>query len=219
MLGPFNNPGVDEAGFYVPYYASPFGPLQTDPSVSQFATVVVRPRPGQTVDSVAGVLRREVVKADPNLPLYFVGTPASQIDTFVAPNRIIATMFTIFGIVAVVLASVGIYGVMSFSVNQRTAEFGLRMALGANAMRILGGVLKTGAWQVGIGLTAGLGLSYLLTSLLATGIQGTLVGVSEHDAVTFWGVGAVVLAVSLLATLVPARRAMRVDPIVALRAD
>jgi putative ABC transport system permease protein len=219
MLGPFNNPGVDDSGFYVPYYASPFGPLQTDPAVSQFATVVIRPRAGQSVDALAGVLRREVAKADPNLPLYFVGTPASQIDTFVAQNRIIAAMFTIFGVVAVLLASVGIYGVMSFSVNQRTAEFGLRMALGANSLRILRGVLQTGAWQVGVGLTVGLGLAYVVTTLLATGIQGTLVGVSEHDATTFVSVGAVVLLVSLVAMLVPARRAMRVDPIVALRAD
>src|SRR4029077_2374502 len=120
-----------------PYYASPFGPLQTEPAVSQFATVVVRPRPGQTPESLASVLRREVQKADPNLPLYFVGTPAAQIDTFIAQNRVIATMFTIFGFVAVVLAAVGIYGVMSFSVNQRTTEFGLRMALGANGRRIL----------------------------------------------------------------------------------
>ena len=182
MLGPFNNPGVDDSGFYVPYYANPFGPLQTDPAVSQFATVVIRPRPGQSVEALAAVLRREVAKADPNLPLYFVGTPASQIETFVAQNRIIATMFTIFGVVAVVLAAVGIYGVMSFSVNQRTAEFGLRMALGANAMRILTGVLKSGAWQVGVGLVGGRGLAYVVTTLLADGIQSTLFGVTAHDA-------------------------------------
>ncbi len=219
MLGPFNNPGVDDSGFYVPYYASPFGPLQTDPAVSQFATVVVRPRPGQSVDSLAAVLRREVALADPNLPLYFVGTPASQIDTFVAQNRIIATMFSIFGAVAVVLASVGIYGVMSFSVNQRRSEFGLRMALGANGARILTGVLKSGAWQVALGLVGGLGLAYVVATLMADGIQNTLFGVTGHDPVTFATVGAVVAGVSLLAILVPARRAMRVEPIVALRAD
>ena len=219
MLGPFNNPGVDDSGFYVPYYSAPFGPLQTDPAVTQFATVVVRPRAGQSVDSLATVLRREVAKADPGLPLYFVGTPASQIDTFVVQNRIIATMFSIFGVVAVLLASVGIYGVMSFSVSQRTPEFGLRMALGANGVRILAGVLRTGAWQIGLGLAGGLGLAYVLATLLASGIQNVLFGVTPHDLATFLGVGAVVAGVSLVATLVPARRAMRVDPIIALRAE
>ncbi len=151
MLGPFNNPGVDDSGFYVPFYSSVTGPALATPLVSQFATVVVKPRGGQRADALANALRREVNKADPNLPLYFVGTPRSQQDGFVAQNRIIAIMFSIFGIVAVVLASVGIYGVMSFSVNQRTQEFGVRMALGADQGRILGMVLKQGSIQVGLG--------------------------------------------------------------------
>lgn len=107
------------------------------PFVNQFATVVVKPREGQRAEALATSLRKYVHKADPNLPLYFVGTPKSQIDGFVAQNRIIATMFSIFGLVAVVLASVGIYGVMSFAVNQRRQEFGVRMALGADHGRIL----------------------------------------------------------------------------------
>lgn len=115
------------------------------PAVSQFATVMVRPRPAQRADLLANTLRRDVAKADPNLPLYFVGTPTSQADVFVAQNRIIATMFTIFGAVAVVLASVGIYGVMSFAVSQRRQEFGVRMAPGANDRRVLGMVVKQGS--------------------------------------------------------------------------
>jgi hypothetical protein len=122
------------------------------PFVSPFATVVVKPRGGQRADSLANALRRDVQKADPNLPLYFVGTPRSQLDIFVAQNRIVATMFTIFGAVAIVLASVGIYGVMSFAVNQRTQEFGVRMALGANGRRILQMVVRQGVVQIAIGL-------------------------------------------------------------------
>ncbi len=180
MLGPFNNPGVDDSGFYVPFYSTPVGPLRRPtPFVSQFATVVVDAAAGPAARTRSPTaLRREVAKADPNLPLYFVGTPQSQIDTFVAPNRIIATMFTIFGVVAVVLASVGIYGVMSFSVNQRTQEFGVRMALGANTGRILGMVLRQGAVQIGLGLAVGLGLALSVTRLLQSGIQNTLFGVS-----------------------------------------
>ena len=96
---------------------------------------------------------------DPNLPLYFVGTPKTQLEGFVAQNRIIATMFSIFGVVAMVLASVGMYGVMSFSVNQRRQEFGVRMALGAHYGRILQMVLRQGIVQLAIGLALGLGVA------------------------------------------------------------
>jgi predicted permease len=219
MLGPFNNPGVDDSGFYVPFYSTAFGPAPPAPFVSQFATVVVKPRAGQRPDALIASLRREVNKADPNLPLYFVGTPRRQIEGFVAQNRIIATMFSIFGLVAVVLASVGIYGVMSFSVNQRTQEFGVRMALGANDGTILGMVLKQGVVQIVAGLALGLGLALVLATIAANGIQNTLFGVGGRDPLTYAAVAMLVSAVSLVATLVPARRATRVDPMIALRAE
>jgi predicted permease len=218
MLGPFNNPGVDESGFYIPFYSTPGGPV-APPFAPQFATVAVRPRPGQAVDQLANVLRREVRKADPNLPLYFVATPASQLDSFIAQNRIIATMFTIFGVVAIVLASVGIYGVMSFAVNQRTQEFGVRMALGANGNRILGMVLRQGGLQVALGVILGIGLAFGLAAALGSAIQTTLFGVTARDPLTYSLVVAVVTIVSLVAVLIPARRATRVDPMIALRAE
>jgi predicted permease len=219
MLGPFNNPNVDDSGFYVPYYSTGAGPAAPGPFISQFATVVVRPRPGQRADALAAGLRREVQKLDPNLPLYFVGTPKSQLDGFVAQNRIIATMFTIFGVVAIVLASVGIYGVMSFSVNRRTQEFGLRMALGANARRILTMVIGQGGLQVAIGLLLGLSLAYGLAVAGGAGIQNQLFGITPTDPLTFSLVAGLVVVVSLAATFVPARRATRVDPMIAFRAE
>lgn len=219
MLGPFNNPGADDSGFYVPFYAPAVGPAVPTPFVNQFATVVVRPRPGQRAESLVAVLRRTVAKADPNLPLYFVGTPRSHMDAFVAQNRIIATMFTIFGIVAIVIASVGIYGVMSFAVNQRTQEFGVRMALGADYRRIISMVLRQGLAQVAIGLTAGVALAYALAMAGASGIQNILFGVSPRDPLSYGVVIAIVAIVSLTATFVPARRATRVDPMIALRAE
>jgi putative ABC transport system permease protein len=219
MLGPFNNPGLGDSGYYVPFYASTFGPLQPTPTISQFTTVVVRPHPGQDVQSITNALRAKVAKADPNLPLYFVGTPKSQIETFVAPNRIIAAMFTVFGVVAVVLASVGIYGVMSFSVNQRTNEFGVRMALGADTTRILGMVVRQGAVQIAIGLAVGVGLAFAVTTAAGSAIESTLFGVTGRDPITYLSVIALVTGVSFIATLVPARRATRVDPMIALRAD
>jgi putative ABC transport system permease protein len=219
MLGPFNNPGVDDTGFYVPFYATPTGPALPAPFVSQFATVVVKPRGAQPADALATTLRKAVAKADPNLPLYFVGTPQSQAEVFVAQNRIIAIMFTLFGGVAVVLASVGIYGVMSFSVNQRRLEFGVRMALGAHDSRILAMVLKQGIAQLAIGLTVGVGLALALATALGSGIQNTLFGVSPSDPPTYAAVIGLITTVSLVATLVPARRATRVDPMIALRAE
>jgi predicted permease len=219
MLGPFNQPDVDETGFYVPFYSSPVGPLQQAPVASQFATILAKPRGGQRADAMATPLRRQMTKADPNLPLYFVGAPKVQLDGFVAQNRIIATMFSIFGLVAMILAAVGIYGVMSFSVNQRRQEFGVRMALGAHSGRILKMVLRQGAIQLALGLVAGLGLALALATLGGAGIQNVLFGVTARDPLTYSVVGALVTIVSLIATLVPAHRATRVDPMVALRAE
>ena len=179
MLGPFNNPGVDDSGYYVPFFASPAGPAVTTTVASQFATIAAKPRPGQDVTSLPNILRRTVMKIDPNLPLYFVSTPQSQLDGFVASNRIIAMMFTIFGVVAVVLAAVGIYGVMSFSVSQRTQEFGVRMALGADARRILAMVLRQGGVQITIGVVLGLGLAFTLAALIGAGMQNVLFNVDR----------------------------------------
>lgn len=219
MLGPFNQPNVDASGFYVPFFSNPFGPVPPAPFVSQFATILLKPRGGQRADAMAIPLRQRVAKVDANLPLYFVGTPKAQLDGFVAQNRIIATMFSIFGVVAVVLASVGMYGVMSFSVNQRRQEFGVRMALGAHYTRILRMVLRQGAVQLAIGLTLGIGTALALATAAGAGIQNILFGVSARDPLTYGVVVALITVVSLFATLVPARRATRVDPMVALRAE
>ena len=216
MQGPFNNQNVDDSGFYVPFYASP---TQPEPAVSQFATVIVKPRGGQPAEALATPLRRLVAKVDHNLPLYFVDTPENQLDGFVAQNRVVATMFSIFGIVAVVLASVGIYGVMSFVVSQRTQEFGVRMALGADRTRILGMVMRQGSRQMAWGVALGLGLALALTTVGRDAIGNILFGVNPRDPLTFAAVLSLVAIVSLVATLVPARRATRVDPMIALRAE
>jgi predicted permease len=222
MLGPFNNPNVDETGFYVPYFSAPAGPALTTPFPQQFATVVVKPRGGASrVHAMATPLQREVSKVDPNLPLYFVGTARENQDTFIAANRIIASMCVAFGAVAIVLASVGLYGVTSFSVNQRTQEFGIRMALGADRDRILKMVLRQGAVQFGVG--AGLGIALTLSlAMAASGAiaqSAVLFNVSPTHPPTYLGVAVLLAAVAFLATIVPARRATRVDPMIALRAE
>jgi len=218
MMPPFNVPNVDESGFYVPFYSPASGPAQAA-FVSQFATVVVKPRGGLRVGALANLLRREVAKVDPNLPLYFVDTPKRHIDGFVSQNRIIAVMFTLFGLVATVIAGVGIYGVMSFSVSQRTQELGVRMALGADSRRILRMVLRQGSVLTGLGVALGLLMTLALVGLAGDGIQSMLFGVSARDPFIYGGVVALVAIVSLAATLAPALRATRVDPIIALRAE
>jgi len=126
MQGPFDQQ-TDTVGFYMPL-------LGADPA-TQFCTIVVRPKPGQRADTLGLALSKAVAELDSNLPTYFPGTPARLHSEILGANRIIATLFGIFGMVAFILSAVGLYGVMSFSVNQRTQEFGIRMALGADAAR------------------------------------------------------------------------------------
>ncbi|MFL6537590.1 MAG: ABC transporter permease [Chthoniobacterales bacterium] len=211
MQGPFNQQ-TDSSGFYVPLLGVPPAP--------QFCTIVVRPHPGQRADTLGPILSRAVADLDSNLPLYFGGTPGRLHAGQLGGNRIIATLFTVFGGVAVVLAAVGLYGVMSFSVNQRTQEFGIRMALGADARRILNLVMKQGAWQVVIGLVLGGGTVALLLGLLGSrGLQNFLFRVNGLDPLIYGSVAALIVAVASASCLVPARRATRVNPMVALRAE
>lgn len=218
MAGPFNN-RTDGTGFYVPFFATAFGPAADTPQAQQFGTALVRPRGGQRPEALAQAVQDVVKKVDPNLPLYFVGTPKAAMDSFLAQLRLTAGMFLVFGLIAITLASVGLYGVMSFSVNQRSQEFGVRMALGADANRILQMVLGQGAWQLVIGIALGI----LATVAIAWGFNAPLSNflfqTDPLDPIPFLGVTGLIALVCLIAILVPARRATRVDPMIALRAE
>lgn len=211
MQGPFNQQ-TDQSGFYVPILGVPPSP--------QFVTVVVRPHQGQRAETLAAPLGKAVAELDSNLPTYFGGTPARLHDEILGANRIIASLFTIFGVVAFVLSAVGLYGVMSFSVNQRTQEFGIRMALGADAARIFRMVMTQGAWQLVIGLVLGVGAAALLLGVLAAAaLQNILFKVNALDPFIYCTVAALLTAVAAASCFVPARRATRVNPMVALRAE
>ncbi len=218
MQGPFNNQ-VDEAGFYVPFFATPFGPLADAPIAPQFGTVLVRPRAGQTPLGINATLASVVKRVDPNLPMYFVETPAESLRSFLTQSRLIGQMFLIFGLVAVSLAAVGLYGIMSFSVTQRTQEFGVRMALGADQGSILSMVLRQGAIQLAIGLTLGMALTLTIAVLGGEGIENALRFISPYDWRTYTGVAFLLTLVAGISTLVPARRATHVDPMIALRSE
>ena len=219
MQGPFRNNDSDGSGFYLPFFDDPFGPVTEEPNAPQFGTAVVRPRGGQRPEALAAALQAVVTKVDPNLPVYFTSTPKAAHDVFLSQPRLIASMFGVFGIVAVILAAVGLYGVMSFSVNQRTQEFGVRMALGADTHRILSMVLRQGAWQLALGLALGLGMTALIATVFAEPIQTVLFQIHPRDPLTYLAVALLLSIIALFATLVPARRATRVDPMIALRAE
>ena len=209
MQGPFDQQ-TDNTGFYMPL-------LGAEPA-TQFCTIIVRPRPGQRADTLGSALSRAVAELDSNLPTYFAGTPAQFHNEILGGNRIIATLFGIFGAVAFVLSAVGLYGVMSFSVTQRTQEFGIRMALGADAARIFRMVMTQGAWQLGIGLILGAGGAALLLGVLAAAaLQNILFKVNTLDPIIYFAVAGMLALVAAASCFVPARRATLVDPMVALR--
>ena len=163
--------------------------------------------------ALAAALRAEVHGLDGNLPVFDVKTMNGHIGEAISQERMIATLLGIFGSLALILAAVGIYGVMSYSVTQRRREIGVRMALGAESGDILKLIVGRGLVLtlsgVGIGLAGALALTRLAT--------GLLFGVSATDPPTFLAISALLTAVALTASFLPARRATKVDPMVALR--
>jgi predicted permease len=164
---------------------------------------------------LTATIRREINGLDGNLPLYDARTMLEHMDLPLAPARAVATALGGFGALALLLAAVGVFGVMSHAVTQRTREIGVRIALGAGSKEIFKLIVGQGALLVGIGVGIGLGAAALGTHLLAS----LLFGVSALDPVTFAGVAALLAATAFLACYVPARRATKVDPMVALREE
>ena len=186
-----------------------FVPFRQVPNTRDLAIIV---RSGTDVTS--GV--REIVRRiDAGMALFQVRTMAQVIDTSVAAPRAMAWLLSGFALAALMLAAIGVFGVMSHAVSQRTREIGVRMAVGASPYRVLGGILGEGLMQVAFGLVVG-GVLSLLTARL---LSGLLFGVSALSITPYLIVVALLGTVSLIACLVPARRAMQIDPAVALRAD
>lgn len=163
--------------------------------------------------AVAGAAREVIRGLDPQQPIGEISTMENYLATSVARSRFSASLLTVFSLLALIMAAVGIYGVMSYSVLQRTHEIGVRMALGAQRFDVLKLVVKKGVVLGLIGVVAGLGASFLLTRLIAT----LLFEVTATDALTFAAVPIGLFAVTLLACYLPARRATKVDPLKALR--
>ena len=163
--------------------------------------------------SLVGALRGQIREMDPDLPVIDLMTMEEVVSQSVWQNRLYAILFSVFAAIAMLLAAVGIYGVMSYSVTQRTQEIGIRMALGAQLKDVLQLVVKGGLTLSLIGVAIGIAGALALTRLLRT----LLFGITPTDAVTFIAVSLMLLFVALVACYIPARRATKVDPLVALR--
>jgi putative ABC transport system permease protein len=176
-----------------------------------FAAVAVHTTsdPRNAIKDVAAAVQ----SVDPDLPLTQVRTMQQLVSLTLAGDRWITVLYAGFGFAALLLAILGVYGVMSYSVAQRTHEIGIRMALGAERVDVLRLILKEGLLLAGIGVGAGLAGALVLTRVM----RSSLFGVSPTDPVTFASVATLLVAVSVAGCLVPAQRAMRVDPLVALR--
>jgi putative ABC transport system permease protein len=163
--------------------------------------------------SLVAAVRGQIQAVDRDQPIYNVNTMSAMIAAAVAPRRLNLVLLGSFAALALALAAVGIYGVMANLVTQRTGEIGLRMALGAQQVDVLRLVIGRGLRLTLVGMAVGLGASFALMRLMAS----LLFGVSANDPFTFAAITVLLLLVALLACYMPARRATKVDPLVALR--
>jgi predicted permease len=170
-------------------------------------------RRGDDPAAAAPLVRRAVAGLDPDLPIYGVLTLEQVVFRVIWVSRMFSVMFAGLAVFALVLASIGLYGVISYTVAQRTHEVGVRMALGAQPGAVLGLIMRQGLGLTLVGTAVGLAIA----AVAARGLASLLWGVEPFDALAFLGTTALLAGVSLLATFVPARRATRIDPIVALR--
>jgi predicted permease len=212
---PFKQYGLDtdpkgtiQAQFFYPFMQLP---EKLMPLVADAVAVVLRTQgdPTAVMDSV----RQAVAEVDPREVVYNVMTMNDVVSSSFAARRLSMILLSVFAALALLLACVGIYGVISYLVGQRTHEIGVRVALGAQSRDVLHLILGHGAKMTLVGIILGLLAALGLTRLMAN----QLFGVSAHDPLTFLGVGALLLVVAVLACYLPARRATQVDPLVALR--
>ena len=188
-----------------------FRPLAQDPGGGM--NLVVRSRSGVDPRSLTGPLTRAVHELDPHLPVANVRTLEEYYAASLAHPRLNTLLLSLFSLLALALAAVGVYGLISYSVAQRTREIGIRMAIGAERGEILRLVVRDALGLAALGVVLGLAGSFALSRLL----ESLLFGVGATDPATFAAVPLVLLATAAFASLLPARRASKVDPTVTLR--
>jgi len=170
---------------------------------------------GGSPAAITTAIRQEIRKSDPTLPLFNVQTgEEARLNTF-WQFRLFGWMFSIFGVIALVLASVGVYGVLSYAVSQRTQEIGVRLALGASRQNVFTMIVGHGARLAAIGILFGVAGAFGVTRVVRT----LLYNVSATDPLSFMATAVFLVLVAVLASYIPARRATTVDPMIALRAE
>jgi predicted permease len=207
--------GVVEDGKYRSLGEKPMPAVFQPIEQVMIAGTTVVARSSMPEDQVAGMLRRAVMELDPSLSVYAVGSLTDQLGFVLFPARIAAIVLGAFGLLAIVLAATGVYGIMAYAVSRRTREIGIRMALGAKPSQVLGVVLSHTALLVAIGTAAGIGLALLAGRLFSQ----ILYGISAADPITYSLAIAAMALVAFAACWFPARRAIGVDPIRALRTE
>ncbi len=194
---------------YTPFDQLPVYFEERRPSMALLARTAMPP------EALAAAIRREAAALDPDIPVYGLQTMTEYLQQNTEQPRLSAVMLAGLGGLALVLAVIGIYGVVSYTVTERTQEIGLRMALGATRRDVLRMVVTQAATLVGAGIAFGIAASLALGSTL----RSLLYQVSPHDPWTMTGIAALLALVAIVASVIPARRATRVDPLVALRAE
>jgi predicted lysophospholipase L1 biosynthesis ABC-type transport system permease subunit len=184
---------------------------------TQFPTraLTVAFRGNTSAGAMLSAAKSELRNLDLDLPMYRARTMEQQVNESLAGRRFSMLLLGVFAGVALALATIGIYGVMAYLVNQGTRELGIRIALGASPRNILSLVVRQGMALALAGVTVGLGAAFLLTRL----IRSLLFGVDATDPITFAGIPFLLAIITLLACYIPAQRAARIDPLISLRCD
>jgi ABC-type antimicrobial peptide transport system permease subunit len=204
MMEGIGNNNASPVGYYIPIG-------QSDVANSVRIALRTRSEPG----AMTSMLRSAVAQLDPDLAIYEVSTLQQVINRQTWFYTVFGTFFMIFGFCALLLAAAGLYGVMSFSVTQRTREMGVRSALGAHSTQLVLAVMRRSVIQLSIGLVLGLVLALLVSGAL----QPVLYRVHPQDAAVFGAVIVSLALASLTASFLPARRVTRIDPVLALAAE
>jgi len=197
--------------------------LDSDPRIAFYLAHTQFPTRAMTVAlrgrtdpaAMLSASKKELRNLDPDLPMYYVRTMEQRVNESLARRRFSMLLLGVFASVALVLATIGIYGVMAYLVNQGTRELGIRIALGASQRNILSLVVRQGMALAFSGVTIGLAAAFLLTRLM----RSLLFGVEATDPITFAGISLLLATIALLATYIPAQRAARIDPLVSLRCE
>jgi predicted lysophospholipase L1 biosynthesis ABC-type transport system permease subunit len=190
------------------------GPGQREENQDCYANTILLRTAGNPAKTIAD-LRAAVAAVDPNLPLLEVTTIKDQVSNLISHDELISTLTGLFSLLALLLAAIGLYGVMSYNVARRTNEIGIRLALGAPASNVVQMILRESLFLLAIGTGLGLPLALLATKA----IKQQLFGLDPIDPFTFAAAVSVVCGMTMMATWLPARRAAKVDPVVALRSE